>query len=196
MAMSFLPRLSAQDVFLSNSRSFRFEPLRTSNYFIKGNEMQLNLYGPDKAHSGKFLVPTDMMYRYVYTDSNSVIGKMEPIVMTRPQDFAYVSDICLQAQADCRANYKMWKGSMCGTLFLSIVSPVASLAVAIPASLTPPKIENLGLSEVDMLQEGIYFHTYRREAKKIKSKRTWMAYGIGLGIHVGAIFGILAAVGH
>ncbi len=192
----FCGKSAAQDAFRSYTRSFGFEPLRKSQYFMQDGQLRLSLYGPDKASSGKFVIPSDLLFRYAYTDSNSVIGQMEPLVMARPQDFDYVSEICLKAQADCRAQYKMWKGSTIGTFFLTLVNPVAGLAVAIPASLTPPRMENLGLSDVDMLQEGIYFHTYREEARKLKSKRAWTAYGIGLGIHVGAIFGLMAAFGH
>lgn len=183
----------AQEPFLSNSNSFRFDPLRHSNYFIKDGQVQINIYGETKATSGKFKIPTSIMYRYVYTDTSSVIGQMEPLMMSRQSDFDYVSQICIKAKLDTRANYKMWKASTFGTLFLTIASPVASLGLAVPASLTPPRIENLGLSDVDMLQEGIYFHTYRQEAQRLKNKRIWTAYGIGLGIHVGIIFGLISA---
>ncbi len=186
--------VSAQDAFFSNEKSFHFKPLRQSSCFIQGDEVRLNLYGADKAHSGKFRIPTELMYRYIYTDTVSVIGKLDPLVMARVEDFAYVSEICLKAQADCRLNYKTWKASTFGTLCLTIVNPVAGLALAIPTTMTPPRIENLGMSDVDMLQEDIYFYTYRREAKKLKSKRAWAAYGIGLGVHLGIVFGIIAAV--
>lgn len=186
--------VSAQDAFFSPEKSFHFKPLRQSSCFIQEGEVRLNLYGEDKAHSGKFRIPTELMYRYIYTDTVSVIGKLDPLVMARIEDFFYVSEICLKAQADCRANYKTWKASTFGTLCLTIVNPVAGLALAIPTTMTPPRIENLGMSDVDMLQEDIYFYTYRREAKKLKSKRAWAAYGIGLGVHLGIVFGIIAAV--
>ncbi len=184
----------AQDPFSARAASFRFDPARKSNYFLKETELKLNLYGKDAMHTGKFTLPSNILYRYQYTDTASVLGHVAPLVMAIPGDFRYVADICLKAKTDCRQYYKMWKASTFGTLFFTIVNPVASLSVAVPASLTPPRIENLGLSDVDMLEDELYFHTYRKEAKRLKSKRIWTAYGIGFGIHVGILFGIISAV--
>lgn len=183
----------AQDPFSPGARTFRFDPSKKSNYFLKDDNLRLNLYDAEAGRSGRFTIPLNLLYRYIYTDTTSVIGQLDPLIMARSQDFAYITDICFKAQADCKMHYKMWKGATFGTLFFTILSPVASLSVAVPASLTPPRIENLGLSDVDMLQEGIYFHTYRKEAARLKSKRIWTAYGIGFGIHVGILFGILSA---
>lgn len=184
----------AQEPFSSRASSFRFDPARKSNYFLKENELRLNIYGKDAQSTGKFVVPTTALYRYVYTDTASVLGEIKPIIPALPADFQYITNICLKAKLDCKINYKMWKASTFGTLFFTIVNPIASLSVAVPASLTPPRIENLGLSDVDMLQDELYFGTYRREAKRLKSKRIWTAYGIGFGIHVGILFGIISAV--
>lgn len=186
--------IHSQESFSGRFGDYRFKNEKVSNFFVEDNMVKLNLYGDTPELSGNFTIPSDLMFRYVYTDSNSVIGKMEPIFLANKKDFDYVSGICLQAKMDCKANYKMWKASCVGTLFASILSPVASLAIAIPASQTPPRIENLGLTDVDMLQEDIYFHTYRKEAQRLKNKRIWTAYGIGLGIHVGIIFGVLTAL--
>lgn len=186
--------LKAQESFSSRAASFRFDPSRKSNYFLKVDELRLNLYSKDPLRAGKFRLPANILFRYNYTDTSSVLGHVDPIVMALPKDFQYVSEICIKAKLDCREHYKMWKASAYGTLFFTIVNPVASLSVAVPASLTPPRIENLGLSDVDMLQDELYFHTYRREAKRLKSKRIWTAYGIGFGVHVGILFGIISAV--
>lgn len=186
--------LKAQDPFSTREAAFRFDPARKSNYFLKADELKLNIYGTDAQTSGKFVLPTSSLYRYNYTDTASVLGYVEPLIPALPKDFQYLQSICLKAKTDCRIHYKMWKASTFGTLFFTIVSPVASLSVAVPASLTPPRIENLGLSDVDMLQDELYFSTYRKEAKRLKSKRIWTAYGIGFGIHVGILFGIISAV--
>ncbi|MDE6493050.1 MAG: hypothetical protein K2L50_00510 [Bacteroidales bacterium] len=183
----------AQDPFSPGAHTFRFDPTKKSNYLLKDDQLKLNLYDAQAGRSGKFTIPVNLLYRYIYTDTASVIGQLDPLIMARPQDFAYLSDICFKAQEDCKLHYKMWQGAAIGTLFFTILSPVASLSVAVPTSLTPPRIENLGLSDVDMLQEGLYFHTYRKEAARLKSKRIWTAYGIGFGIHVGILFGILSA---
>lgn len=186
--------LKAQEPFSARAASFRFDPARKSNYFLKEGELRLNIYGTDARTTGKFTVPTTALYKYTYPDTSSVLGYIQPIIPALPSDFQYITGICLKAKNDCREYYKMWKASTFGTLFFTIVSPVASLSVAVPASLTPPRIENLGLSDVDMLQDELYFGTYRKEAKRLKSKRIWTAYGIGFGIHVGILFGIISAV--
>ena len=72
----------------------------------------MNIYGRDAQSTGKFVVPTTALYRYVYTDTASVLGAVKPIIPALPDDFRYVTNICLKAKIDCKEYYKMWKASL------------------------------------------------------------------------------------
>ncbi|MEG1498053.1 MAG: hypothetical protein RRX93_02540 [Bacteroidales bacterium] len=186
--------LQAQDPFTDRSAAFKFTPLRVSNFSQKGNITRIKLYNTNPKLGGTFDIPNSSLFRFAYNDSLHVFGRVKPLILTQADDFKYAADLCLKAKIDCKNHYKMFRASATGTLFLTILSPIAGLACAIPSSLTPPRIENLGLPDVDMLQEDIYFQAYRSEATRIKNKRNWMNFGIGFGIHIGVLFGVLALV--
>jgi hypothetical protein len=154
----------------------------------------INLLSSDPHVTGAVTMPNGILNRYEYPDSSTVFGELKPLNLMKPTDFGYVANICSQAKLDSRKYYKMYQAASLGTLFLTMVNPIAGLACAIPSSLTPPKIENMGISNIDMLQEDIYFQTYRKEALRIKNRKIWTNFGIGLGINVGITFGILALV--
>lgn len=183
-----------QDALTSRSIKYNFEPFKISGFSQQGDITYIQLYSLDKNKVGNFEIPTSSLLRFKYDDSTHITGHVESLLLTREEDFKYASELCLKGMQDARANYKLYRASATGTLFLSILSPVLGLACAIPASLTPPRIENLGLPNVDMLHEDIYFQAYQKEAWRKKNVRNWMNFGIGFGIHIGILFTVLSFV--
>lgn len=185
-----------QDTFGKRSSSYNFQVNKRSNYFRTKDITRISLYNDiTKKVDFSFELNNNTLFKYVYTDTNKYIGHLEPLIMGNKNDFNFVCNIALNARADCKSNYKMYKASAAGTLFLTILTPIAGLACAIPASTTTPRIANLGFSDIDMLNDDIYFQVYSQEARKIKSKKNWINFGIGFGIHVGLLFGVLALTG-
>lgn len=187
-------RAVAQDAVPSSKSVPHFAPLDVSGFTVQGNTTVFKVFEPEKAQTFTFKIPTASLKRYLYKDSIHVDGHMETLFLERPKDFDYVAQLCLAGRHDARTHYKMYRASATGTLFLSILSPVFGLACALPASLTPPRIENLGLPDVDMLHEDIYFQAYKKEAWRKKNIHNWINFGIGFGIHAGILFSILSFV--
>lgn len=185
-------RAVAQDAVPSSKSVPHFAPLDVSGFTVQGNTTVFKIFEPEKEQTYTFKIPTTSLKRYFYKDSIHVDGHLETLFLEKPEDFDYVAQLCLNGRRDAQIHYKMWRASATGTLFLSIVSPVFGLACALPASLTPPRIENLGLPDVDMLHEDIYFQAYQREAWRKKNVRNWINFGIGLGIHAGILFSIFS----
>lgn len=132
------------------------------------------------------------LYRYKYVDTTSVFGTLSLLNLNDNTDVAFFSSLCDAAKKDANTYYKMYKAPAYGTLALTSLAAPIGLAVAFPAAKTTPKIENLGMPNLDLLHERIYYQTYSQEAKKIKAKKVWTCFGIGVGINLGIIFGILA----
>lgn len=187
-------RAFAQDAVPSSNTMPNFAPLDVSGFTEKGTMTIFKVFEPEKEQTLTFKIPTASLKRFLYHDSIHVNGRMETLFLERPEDFDYVARLCLDGRRDAQTHYKMWRASATGTLFLSIVSPVFGLACALPASLTPPRIENLGLPDVDMLHEDIYFQAYQKEAWRKKNVRNWINFGIGFGIHAGILFSVLSFV--
>ncbi|MDR1973490.1 MAG: hypothetical protein LBQ31_02325 [Bacteroidales bacterium] len=179
----------AQDPFSLNNQKQSFG---MSSFMQENGTTTISLLSSDPKITGIVTMPDGILNKYEYPDTSTVFGDLKTLNLMKPNDFGYVLDICTKAKKDSRKYYKMYQASSMGTLFLTIVNPIAGLACAIPSSLTPPKIENMGLSDIDMLQEDIYFQTYRKEALRVKNRKIWTNFGIGFGINVGITFGLLA----
>jgi hypothetical protein len=180
---------TAQDPFKLHRQEQSFS---MSSFMQKDGITTINLLSSDPHITGIVTIPDGVLNRYEYLDTSSVFGELKTLNLMKPTDFGYVADICSKAKKDSRKHYKMYQASSLGTLFLTIVNPLAGLACAIPSSITPPRIENMGISDIDMLQEDIYFQTYRKEALRIKNRKIWTNFGIGFGINVGITFALVA----
>lgn len=187
-------QVMAQDAVPSSKSVPHFAPLDMSGFTVQGKTTYFKVFDPDKSKTFTFKIPTTSFKRFLYHDSVHVNGRMEDLLLERPEDFDYAARLCLAGKRDANIHYKMYRASATGTLFLSVLSPVLGLACALPASLTPPRIENLGLPDVDMLHEDIYFQAYQKEAWRKKNIHNWINFGIGFGIHAGILFSILSFV--
>lgn len=192
--MMSLSSVSAQDAVPSLQSVPKFAGSNITGFTVQGGQTVFKVFDTIMEQHLTFRIPTESLKRFFYNDSIHVNGRLESLILERPEDFDYVARLCLDGRRDARIHYKMWKPSATGTLVLSVISPVLGLACALPASLTKPRIENLGLPDVDMLHEDIYFQAYQKEAWRKKNVANWISFGIGFGIHAGAIFAIMSFV--
>lgn len=192
--MMSLSSVSAQDAVPSLQSVPKFAGSNITGFTVQGGQTVFKVFDTIMEQHLTFRIPTESLKRFFYNDSIHVNGRLESLIPERPEDFDYVARLCLDGRRDARIHYKMWKPSATGTLVLSVISPVLGLACALPASLTKPRIENLGLPDVDMLHEDIYFQAYQKEAWRKKNVANWISFGIGFGIHAGAIFAIMSFV--
>lgn len=93
-------------------------------------------------------------------------------------------DLNIKGQIDAARNYKRYKGAATGTLLTSLLSPVIGLIPAILCSATNPKIENLGYPNEELFKQAAYYKAYTKKAKKIKQRKVWSNWGIGLGVNL------------
>ncbi len=130
-------------------------------------------------------------------------------VCSRAQDFAPDSSITttkvaavsqpiseklsIKGQIDAEKHYRKYKGASVGTLITSLVSPLLGLIPAIASGSSTPKLKNLGYPDEKLFQQADYHASYTRKAKKIKQKKVWTNWGIGLGVNLAIV--IAAAAG-
>jgi len=93
-------------------------------------------------------------------------------------------DLNIKGQIDAARHYKRYKGAATGTLLTSLLSPVIGLIPAILCSSTNPKIENLGYPNEELFKQAAYYKAYTKKAKKIKQRKVWSNWGIGLGVNL------------
>jgi len=113
------------------------------------------------------------------TDSTGLLPKTE--------------NLYVKGQFDAERYYSKYKAAGTATLLTSLVSPIIGLLPAIPTSATSPKIENLGYPDPNLIKQQDYYLGYTQKAKKIKQRKVWTNWGIGLGANIIAVLIISAS---
>jgi hypothetical protein len=111
-------------------------------------------------------------------DSAVIVQQAQLYTINKPED------LNIKGQIDAARHYKRYKGAATGTLLTSLVSPVIGLIPAILCSATSPKIENLGYPNEELFKQPAYYKAYNKKAKKIKQRKVWSNWGIGLGVNL------------
>jgi hypothetical protein len=99
------------------------------------------------------------------------------------------SSLFFQGEKDAKKYYKGYKGSGTATLVTSIVlSSFIGLVPAITTSTTDPIDSNLNYPNSDLMKKPEYYNGYVSQAKKIKQKKVWSSWLVGLGVNILAFF--------
>ncbi len=152
----------------------------------------------------KFRMTTDNEYNFVLKNRDMVLFKYDTIrplgtltyadlSMPDSADGFYSGDMFLKGKMDARKYYTKYKVPATGTFVLSAICPVFGAGLAIPASATVPRIENLGNPGRDLTEDRLYYQGYIDEAHRIKSRRVWLNFGVGSGIFLGILYGVIVA---
>lgn len=93
-----------------------------------------------------------------------------------------------KGQEDATKNYNGYKGAGTGTVITTlVVGPILGLAPAILCSSSAPKEENLNYPSSEKMKNFDYSKGYTQNAYKIKKKKVWKNYWIGLAFNVAAL---------
>lgn len=111
-------------------------------------------------------------------DSVAIVQNPQLYTLNKPED------LNIKGQIDAAHHYKRYKGAATGTLITSLLSPVIGLIPAILCASTSPKIENLGYPNEEWFKQPVYYKAYNKKAKKIKQRKVWSNWGIGLGVNL------------
>lgn len=103
-------------------------------------------------------------------------------------------DYFRQGQLDAKTHYTMYKPASSGTLLTTIIlSPIIGLVPAFITSNTPPEDINLGYPNKELMQNPEYYNGYTQNAMKIKSRKVWTNWGIGIGVNLAVYVFLLNA---
>ena len=90
---------------------------------------------------------------------------------------------CTTGQNEAANRYKA-RGVFGSTLTTTLLFSPAGLITAIAVSSTPPKEDSFSVSDTRFLQNQDFTNCYQHAAKKIKSRKAWSAFGMGMGINL------------
>ena len=104
-----------------------------------------------------------------------------------------VENYLRQGQMDAKRYYKGYKPAATGTLVSSLLIPIVGLVPAIICSTNEPEEINLNYPNPELMKNPEYSTGYTQQAHKIKSRKVWTNWGIGLGVNVAALLILSAA---
>ena len=181
--------LQAQDPFAGLSGRSRTRP---NMFAVDQHSVKIRYTLDDR--TSQFTLSKSNMFDFVY-DSVSPMGRLMLIdFSTMPFDSAAIyrlAEIYVRGKHDAQRNYTMYTPPAVTTLVLSAIplaGPVLGAAFAIPASLTPVEVQNLGHPPAPLVDHRLYYLGYTEEARRIKARRIWLNFGIGLGVCLGWVF--------
>jgi len=137
-----------------------------------------------------FTLHRSNMFEFVY-DSNAPLGRLVFADFSDTASILRLGEIYLLGRLAAREHYRGFRPAATTALFLSAVpfaGPVLGASFAIPASVTPVRIENLGHPDVPLIDHRLFYHGYTAEARRIKSRRIWLNLGIGVGVSLATVF--------
>lgn len=174
--------LFSQDVITKqNGDEIKAKILEVTNTELKYKKFD-NLEGP------VFTMKLNEVFMILYQNGTKEVFNSSKNVEETTQDSeqTYQSGV-----TDSRQYYKSYKAAGTVTLLTSLLSPLVGLVPALACSLTPPSDENLDYPSHEKMKNPDYSQGYKNKAKKTKSGKVWMNWGIGFGVNVALIFLLL-----
>lgn len=125
-------------------------------------------------------------------DEQQTVKSLQSIQPT--QIPAYLSrDMEIQGMKDARINYHGQNSGAMGTAVAAVAFPLLALAPAIICTSVKPKDANLKYRDPELMKDPMYRMAYTNEAHKIKKKKVWTHYGVGVGIRLVISIGLAVA---
>ena len=94
-------------------------------------------------------------------------------------------DFCFQGQQDAYRYYTGYKEAAAWTGVATILGgAILGIIPAIACSSSDPQSSSFSVPDNELLRNSTYYQCYSREAKRIKSKKVWTYFGIGVAVDV------------
>lgn len=103
-------------------------------------------------------------------------------------------DLCFKGQQDAARYYTGYTSAANWTGAATILGgAVLGLIPAIACSTSEPQINNLTFPDSKLVKNPSYYSCYTQEAKRIKSRKVWTMFGIGVAIDFSVALLIISA---
>jgi hypothetical protein len=97
-----------------------------------------------------------------------------------------------KGKMDADKYYKGWRAAKTATVVVTaLFGGILGLIPALATSLTPPKLYNLDYPDEALMRDPRYKAAYEMQAKKIKSRKVWGGFGLGVVLAI-ALFLLLS----
>jgi len=121
-----------------------------------------------------------------------IMPKIEPVMNNSSLNY---QDYCFRGQQDASRYYTGYSSAATWTGAATILGgAVIGLIPAIACSSSNPERSTLTFPDSELAQNPSYYSCYMQEAKRIKSRKVWTMFGIGVAVDV-AIVALIVSSG-
>ena len=94
-------------------------------------------------------------------------------------------ELYMMGKQDAKQYYTQYGGAQAGTLVPTILlGAIGGFIPAIAISATPPRAHRWNVPTTAYSNDPNYLNGYKEGARKKKSRKTWSAFGIGIGVNI------------
>lgn len=191
--VALLPTLQAQDVITKRSG----EKVNAKVLEISTSEVRYKNFG--NQDGPVYVLPKNEVMLITYENKTSEVFEVEELAQPQlaalpavsapakplPADVPATSaGLYMKGQTDADHYYDAYRAAGTGTLIVSLLSPAIGLIPAVATSVTTPRDKNWDAPNSELLQYDDYKSGYRKGARKKKSRKVWLNWGIGLGANI------------
>lgn len=164
----------SQDIIFKNNG----EQVRAKISEITPAEIVYKLF--DNPEGPQIRLLKELVFRIQYENGVSEIIHHDESILSR---YPTAEDLHDKGELDAVTNYKGYKPSGTGTFAAALLaSPPLALCVAIPATVSKPRIKNLNYPDSKLFEKYEYRDGYQKRAYKIKVKKIWVNFLVGTAI--------------
>ena len=103
-------------------------------------------------------------------------------------------DLCFQGQQDASRYYTGYREAATWTGAATILGgAIIGIIPAVACSTSDPRSSSFTVPDAELLRNSTYYQCYAQEARRIKSKKVWTNFGIGVAVNVAVGLLILSA---
>lgn len=113
---------------------------------------------------------------------------MPKIETVKDNNLLSYQDFCFRGQQDAARYYTGYSSASSWTGATTILAGgLIGLIPAIACSSSKPSMSSLTFPDQELMKNTGYYNCYMQEAKRIKSRKVWTMFGIGVGVNVAVI---------
>lgn len=114
-----------------------------------------------------------------------IMPKIESVLNNNSLSY---QDYCFKGQQDAARYYTGYSSASTWTGATTILAGgLIGLIPAIACSSSKPSMSSLTFPDQELMENTSYYNCYMQEAKRIKSRKVWTMFGIGVGVNVAVI---------
>lgn len=158
--------------------------------------MNVNSQTPSKEHPNELVACNEMISINAITETETydTCAQLNAITDPLPQSVSIAEggDLYTQGTLDAQNQYSGKHTGAGGTFATcALINPVLGLIPALLCTSNPPKTENLGVKDANLLQDEEYMKGYSEQAHKMKKKKVWTAFGAGTATYAAVLAVVL-----